>query len=162
MSYKIRELRQADIPIVAHIYVEAYAHSLWGEEWNYDDALYRMKELLASPCYRALICESDDNEIVGCIFCEILRWHTGKQLEIKEVFVSSNHRRRGIGSKLVKSIENLGKKEGVGEFFLWTSGCSDLKEFYTRIGYYTCNETVQFVKKWRDTNESFSCRRKPS
>lgn len=150
MSYKIRKLRQGDIPKVAHTYMEAYSNSVWGEAWNHEDALCRIHELSSSPCCRALICESDNNEIVGCIFCEILSWHTGKQLEIKEVFVSSNYRGRGIGSELVKSVEDMGKKEGVSELFLWTNSCRELKDFYKSMGYYTCNEVVQFIKKMEE------------
>lgn len=147
MSYKIRELQQIDIPKIAHTYIEAYTNSVWGEAWDYEAALCRIHELSSSPCCRALICESNNNEIVGCIFCEILSWHTGKQIEIKEVFVSSKYRGIGVGSKLVKSVEELGKIEGVSELLLWTNCCKELKSFYESMGYYTCKEVVQFIKK---------------
>lgn len=147
MDFSIREFCERDIPELARIYVEAYTNSVWCETWKYEDALQRIRELTASPCIRTMICERNDQSIIGCIICELLTWHTGKQIEIKEVFVSSEFRGQGVGTNLIKRIESIGKDEGVTELYLWTNNCRELKDFYLGLGFSTCKDVIQLIKR---------------
>ena len=109
MDLKLRELIMNDIQIVANVYVKAYAEEDWNEKWNCEDAAQRIDEIVSSPQCKGGVCELE-GKIVGCILFEILTWHTGKQLEIKEIFVAPDFQRRGIGRKLLEYAETLGKK----------------------------------------------------
>lgn len=152
MNYQIRQLCQDDVPAIARLYIEAYSDSIWQEKWHYEDAYQRINELRSSPVNVGLICHIN-GIIVGCIISEILSWHTGKQLEIKEVFVSPKYRNRGIGRSLVMKMEEIGKERNVREFFLWTNNGRQLTHFYKRIGYNTSNNVIQLIKQNKEDSQ---------
>lgn len=148
MDLELRKLVIDDIPKVADVYVEAYAEEDWNEKWDRKDAAQRIYEIISSPQ-----CEGGiyliKGEIVGCILFEILTWHTGKQLEVKEIFVHPQYQRKGIGQKLLEYAEMIGMKKGVSELFLWTNKSKTLINFYSKMGYQEKCRTMKFAKKWR-------------
>lgn len=148
MDLELRELIMDDIPKVANVYVKAYAEGDWNEKWACKDAAQRVYEIISSPLCKGGICVLDQ-EIIGCILFEILTWHTGKQLEIKEIFVTPSFQRKGIGKKLLEYAEIIGKEMGVSELFLWTNKSEALINFYSKLGYQDDCSTTQFIKKWR-------------
>lgn len=148
MDLELRELTMDDIPKVANVYVNAYAEGEWNEEWVCEDAAQRVYEIISSPHCKGGICVLNE-EVIGCILFEILTWHTGKQLEIKEIFVIPSFQRKGIGKKLLEYAEIIGKGVGVSELFLWTNKSETLINFYSKLGYQDDCNTTQFIKKWR-------------
>ena len=148
MDLELRELIMDDIPKVADVYVKAYAEGDWNEKWACKDAAQRVYEIISSPHCKGGICVLNQ-EIIGCILFEILTWHTGKQLEIKEIFVTPSFQRKGIGKKLLEYAEIIGKGVGVSELFLWTNKSEALTNFYSKLGYQDDCSTTQFIKKWR-------------
>ena len=148
MDLELRELIMDDIPKVADVYVKAYAEGDWNEKWACKDAAQRVYEIISSPHCKGGICVLNQ-EIIGCILFEILTWHTGKQLEIKEIFVTPAFQRKGIGKKLLEYAEIIGKGVGVSELFLWTNKSEALTNFYSKLGYQDDCSTTQFIKKWR-------------
>lgn len=145
MELKLRELFMNDVPIVANVYVKAYAEEDWNEKWDCEDAAQRINEIVSSPQCKGVVCELE-GKIVGCILFEILTWHTGKQLEIKEIFVAPDFQRRGIGKKLLEYAETWGKKVGTSELFLWTNKSKKLIDFYSKVGYCEDAKTIQLIK----------------
>lgn len=148
MELEVRELILDDIPKAANVYVKAYAEGDWNEKWVYEDASQRIYEIFSSPHCKGGVCVLKE-EVIGCILFEILTWHTGKQLEIKEIFVTPSFQRKGIGKKLLKYAEIVGKGIGVSELFLWTNKSETLINFYSKLGYQDDCNTTQFIKKWR-------------
>lgn len=146
MDFVLRDLMESDIHEVSKIYVEAYAEGMWNELWNYNTAKKRISEMFSSPQYRGYVAILN-REIVGCIICEILTWHTGKQLEVKEIFVFPQYQKKGIGKKLINYIKKIAKESGVTEVYLWTKKEQSLMEFYSDIGFCGNYEVVQFMKK---------------
>lgn len=148
MELVVRELAMGDIPKVANVYIKAYAEEDWNEQWACKDAAQRIYEIISSPHCKGGICVLNE-EVIGCILFEILTWHTGKQLEIKEIFVIPSFQRQGIGKKLLEYAEIIGKEVGVRELFLWTNKSEKLINFYSKLGYRDGCNTTQFIKKWR-------------
>lgn len=145
MDLKLRALNKNDIPIVANIYVKAYAEGDWNEKWDYEDAVQRISEIVSSPQCKGGVCELE-GKIVGCILFEILTWHTGKQVEIKEIFVAPDFQGSGIGKNLLNYAETLGNEVGTSELFLWTNKSKRLIDFYSRAGYCEDTKTIQLIK----------------
>ena len=145
MNLKLRELIMNDVPIIASVYVKAYAEGDWNEKWDCEDAVQRINEIASSPQCKGGVCELE-GRIVGCILFEILTWHTGKQLEIKEIFVAPAFQRRGIGKRLLEYAETCGSKVGTSEMFLWTNKSKKLIDFYSKVGYCEDTKTIQLIK----------------
>ena len=146
MDFELRELTKNDIHAVSKIYVAAYAKGIWNEIWTHDIAEQRIFEMFSSPQYRGYVAVSNRN-IIGCIICEILTWHTGKQMEVKEIFVLPKYQKMGVGKKLISSIKVVAKEIGVTEVFLWTKSGQSLMGFYSDVGFQVNHEVVQFIKK---------------
>ena len=127
--------------------MEAFTDSVWDEDWTYENALCRINELLSSSCVRVLVCEENSKDIVGCAIFETLSWHSGKQIEVREIFVKPCSRKKGIGTELIKRIETIGKQENATCYFLWTNNNTELTDFYMKLGYTTNKNVVQLYKE---------------
>ena len=149
MQYHLRPIFPDDVPAVARLYMEAYSDSAWQETWSYEDAHQRISELMSSCVNIGLVC-LDYNVVIGCLIAEVLSWHTGKQMEIKEVFVSPKYRNLGIGSGLVVEAERIGKERNVSEFFLWTNNNRKLTQFYNHCGYQSSSNVIQLIKQIKE------------
>lgn len=145
MELVLRDMEENDIYDVSKIYVEAYAKGIWKESWNFSTAEKRITEMFLSPQYKGYVAILNQ-EIVGCIMCEILTWHTGKQLEVKEIFVFPQYQKKGIGKKLINYIQKEAKELDVTEIFLWTKKEHSLMKFYSDIDFGNNCEVVQFIK----------------
>lgn len=145
MEWKITECNISDLLILSKVYSEAYNKSTWNEKWDNDLAYCRLSELLASPNVFSFVCRVNET-IAGAVFFELLTWHTGKQMEIKELFVLPDVRGKGIGKALLKSAEKYSSSRGALEGFLWTSTCDVLHKFYNGNGYSRNNDVVQLSK----------------
>lgn len=66
-----------------------------------------------------------------------------------DLFVDKEHRSRGLGAKLLKTIEDRASRLGVKRIWLWTSGEKALK-FYDRYGY----EIFVEMEKWYSDGNS--------
>lgn len=148
MDLLLRELKVEDIPNVASVYVKAFEKGDWNEHWTEKDAEKRITEIVSSPTCKGIICVSM-TEVVGCVLYEILTWHNGKQLEVKEIFVMPSIQGKGVGKKLLEHIELLEFNRGVNEIFLWTNKSEPLLEFYSKMGYRENYRTTQLLKTRR-------------
>lgn len=148
MEFFFRELKVEDIPSVASIYVKAFEKGDWNEHWAEKDAEKRITEISSSPTCKGIICVSM-KEIVGCVLYEKLTWHTGKQLEVKEIFVIPSVQGKGVGKKLLEHIELLEFDSEINEIFLWTNKSKSLLEFYSKMGYRENCRATQLQKDRR-------------
>ena len=148
MNYYIRTMKPEDMEAVVELYILAYADDVWSEKWQQKAVYNRISEITLSPEAVSLV-YIEDNEIRGCILCTLMSWHTGKQLEIRELFINPLHQNRGIGLKLMTQIEAMIPELDVSELFLWTKGDIKLVNFYKKCGYGIVDDTVQMIKRIR-------------
>ena len=77
-----------------------------------------------------------EDKFVGC--ASGLAYKNGEDYSgwffLADLFVEKAHRSRGLGAKLLKTIEDQASNLGVKHIWLWTSGEKTLK-FYARHGY---------------------------
>ncbi|NJE75132.1 GNAT family N-acetyltransferase [Pseudoflavonifractor sp. SW1122] len=146
MEFDLRKLTQNDIQEVSKIYVAAYETGIWNESWTYDMAQQRIFEMLSSPQYIGYVAITN-GDIIGCIICEILTWHIGKQMEVKEIFVLPRYQKMGVGEKLINGVKIAAQEMGVTEVFLWTKSGQSLMKFYSDMGFQVNHEVVQFINK---------------
>lgn len=77
----------------------------------------------------------EDGEIIG----GIVAWSVSDTLEIEYLRIADHHRKEGLGTKLLRHVEELARKDGLKRIRLYTLSFQ-APEFYKRLGY-----TVQFV-----------------
>ncbi len=86
------------------------------------------------------VAEDDDGSIVGVITGRA----TYNELHIVDLIVASGHRRSGIGSLLVKAVEDAYRGKGYDKITLTTFGFQ-APGFYRKLGYET-----EFVREDKD------------
>lgn len=151
MNYQIRRATDEDLDSLAHMFISAFAGEPWYETWQFERAKERILEVLSSRKSLCFVYE-EDNVIMGCTLWLLMSWHTGFQLEGKELFVDPKHQRRGIGQKLIRHVETVASGLGVTELFLWTTrtgGSTDpdrLIDFYEKLGFNISEDRVVMVK----------------
>lgn len=77
----------------------------------------------------------ENGEIIG----GIVAWSISDTLEVEYLRVADNHRKEGIGTKLLRHVEDLARKDGLKRIRLFTFSFQ-APEFYKRMGY-----TAQFT-----------------
>ena len=141
----IRRINQNDIPEVSHIFTRAYSGEDWQEQWSYETAKERIQELLSLPHGIGFVYVFN-GVITGCMICEVVTWCTGKQLEIKELFVDPTYQKNGIGKSFMDYINGFVSEHGITNVFLWTNNSRSLINFYTRTGYRVDTTVIRFEK----------------
>ena len=98
-----------------------------GVDVNYEDFLF--------------IAKDDDGEIIGAI--------TGhayyNEVYVGDLIIGKNHRREGLGSKLIKAVEDAFKGKGYDIMTLTTFGFQ-APIFYQKLGF-----EIEFIREQKDT-----------
>ncbi len=86
-----------------------------------------------------------DNKLIGFCCCQLLRsiCYSVFYVELTELYVHDDFRKRGIGKGLVSYAEEWYRQQGIHDFQLFT-GKDNLvaQEFYEHIGYRSDNEVL--------------------
>ena len=117
------------------------ANDVIGEFINREFSSYGQENEVAlnydSFCF---VAEDDDGSIMGVITGRA----TYNELHIVDLIVASGHRRSGIGSLLVKAVEDAYRGKGYDKITLTTFGFQ-APGFYRKLGYET-----EFVREDKD------------
>ncbi len=82
------------------------------------------------------------------------QWIGKNKIKVERIAIRKKYRGKGLGSKMVKLVENYAKKKKVKEIFLY--GQAYAKDFYKKLGYSTDEKPhndvgilhYKFVKKF--------------
>jgi GNAT superfamily N-acetyltransferase len=115
---------------------------LYRQFWNEPSSLEKMREtfkrLDANKNYVLLGAKTDDR-LVGSamgIICEELYGDCRPFMVVEDVVVDRDHRRRGIGARLMRALEEQAKDQGCGTIILVTEADrTDAHHFYASLGY---------------------------
>ena len=124
---KIRRVHAVDESIAAFIHNE---FARYGEQSN----------LVLNFDEFCFVAESSDGTIIGAI--------TGRayynEVHIGDLIIDANHRRAGLGRRLVRAVEDTYRDKGYTVVTLSTFRFQ-APEFYKTLGY-----TVEFVRRYKD------------
>lgn len=114
----------------AKLLVQVYSEPQYQEDWNTIDAhkyLKRFFDIEPNRCFIA----TENNVIVGGIFAYSYPWHSETLVYIQELFVNSEHRKKGIAKSLLKSICNNESTK----IWLVANENTGASEFYKKLGF---------------------------
>jgi ribosomal protein S18 acetylase RimI-like enzyme len=89
----------------------------------YDEEMWVAKRRALAAC--------EDGETVGAV---VFKMEAGLG-KIAQLVVATNHRRRGIGAALIRSVEEVCRQEGCHKVSLKTYWNSEAQRFYEEQGY---------------------------
>lgn len=139
----IRKVTASDYGAIAKLLIKAFKNSPWNEEWDYQQALQRVRQLddgKYTRCYVYLI----DNKIVGVMCGKIVTYVKDIELMIEDFYVDPEYQRMGIGHKMMDLLEK--ELDEVDNFTLLTGKNYYSVDFYQKNGF-SIKDTVVFMYK---------------
>jgi GNAT superfamily N-acetyltransferase len=145
-QYWLRPARAADLDSLTELLlalqdrIEASNPDLWRMK---PEARHNMKGQiggrLRGPTTCALVAEHDEDGVVGVIFGRIAvnsRYTPSRAGQIDQAFVRADHRRGGIGSRLVALLCRFFASEGVEDITLrYVVGNDEADAFWSALGF---------------------------
>lgn len=129
----IDRLTASDLPELAKLYAD-----FWDEPSSVEKMTETFRRIGNDDRYQFLVVRENEN-IVGSllgIFCENLYGNCNPFLVVEDVIVSKQHRRMGIGTMLIKKIEEIARSKNCENMiFVTESNRDDAVAFYTSLGF---------------------------
>ena len=116
VNLRVRRADESDIPVLSML-----AEEFMPEETTREKRIEILGQALKNPDYELLLAELDGN-IAGFIDQWIIHdfAHGAKLSYIQNFHVTSKHRRKGIGSRLLQEVLRSAKNKGVLEIHVVT------------------------------------------
>lgn len=80
----------------------------------------RCAMLLREPSYVMVVALTDDNEVMGRIYGNVLHRYSTTDLLLYEVDVAEAHQRQGVGRAMLEYLKGLCEKRAYGEMWVLT------------------------------------------
>ena len=129
----IDRVTEFDLPELAKLYAE-----FWNEPSSVDKMKETFRRIGDDERYQILVARLN-GRIVGTllgVFCENLYGNCNPFLVIEDVIVSKQHRRTGVGTMLMKKIEETARSKNCENIlFVTESNRDDAVSFYTALGF---------------------------
>ena len=131
----IRDARPEDAAVVYRLICELEEGANEAIEWELFLAVYRRNLGDPNVCYRVA---EEDGEVIGFVSLHVqwLLHHCGPVAELQELIVSSSHRGKGLGVKLLEDMREEARRRGCLQIELC---CNRMREasnaFYGRHGF---------------------------
>lgn len=115
-------------------------------EWSYlnpgrslQERIAEMREDLKGNAIPTTFVAEDDGELLGsaCILADDMSSHPELSPWLASVYVAAQHRKKGIGSILVKRVMQHAQENGVKRLYLYTP---DQAQLYARLGWQVHSE----------------------
>ncbi len=140
----IREMMMKDIPAVLPLYISYYN----GQEescWNENTAGKRIHQVLSMEDSYGLIIEND-NSVLGFVMGYFKQYDDIIGYALDEIFITSEYQNKGIGSMLLRELEQRVKEKGASCVELQAVNDDMHERYYGKAGYKNAKNFVMKVK----------------
>lgn len=134
MNTGIFNIESKELRECAKLYVNVFNAEPWNDKWTTETAYKRLHDIYASPGFVG-IKYIEEGIIKGAVFGNCEQWYEGMHFNIKEMFVTNELQGKGIGSKILKALEERVKEFGVNSFILFTEKDCNTDRFYRKNGF---------------------------
>lgn len=118
----------------AELLTQSYNTEPWNDNWSQKKALEKLACFYNSPKFLGWVAYEGD-EMLGACVGNIEPYYIGDYFYLKELFVFPEYQRKGVGSKLVKTMKEYLDSIGIETVILFTSNESFPFEFYKKQGF---------------------------
>jgi aminoglycoside 6'-N-acetyltransferase I len=142
----VSEVGVEDIESIEALFVEVFTGEPWNDDWS-DRAQLRayMRDIMG--CLNSLsFALRDGSRLVGAALGSIVHWYAGTEYYVREFFVHPGRQGSGLGTLLLKSIEDELRGRGMRSIVLNTERNLPAYRFYVKNGFGEASET-RFLHK---------------
>jgi GNAT superfamily N-acetyltransferase len=122
------------LPACAELLVEAYNAPPWNDNWGTDKALEKLECFYNSPKFLGWMALSE-GRLLGCCVGNIEPYYTGDYFYLKEMFVSVQAQRSGVGTELMANLKKHLETAGINAVILFTGKGLFPFNFYLKAGF---------------------------
>ena len=130
----------------AGLFAEAFAAEPWNEVWPAASARRRLADLVFSPGFLGAAARRGD-KLVGFALGRVEAYRDEEHYCLQEMCVSPEYRGQGIGTMLVRHLEERLKERGCRQVYLLTLRDSGPESFYLRCGFSPARRVGVMVKR---------------
>ena len=113
------------------ILVKAYNGEPWNDSWTEEKAFEKLSCFFNSPKFIGWVATEGD-KILGCCVGNIEPYFTGDYFYLKEMFVSPDSQRKGVGAEIMKAVKTHLETIDIKTVILFTSNAAFPFEFYKK------------------------------
>jgi ribosomal protein S18 acetylase RimI-like enzyme len=128
----IRQAKESDLEKMAQIFIEDCKQPPHSEEWTPKLAYEEVKAYYDGTANHVA---EVDNQIVGFISFETYEDFDGYSGYIVQFMVAPDFQRKGIGKRLIQSVEDYFIKKGIKRVYLEVDKDAKALDFYRNQGY---------------------------
>ncbi len=142
----VSEVGVGDIESIEALFVEVFTGEPWNDDWS-DRAQLRAYMLDIMNCPNSLsFALHDGARLVGASLGSIVHWYAGTEYYVREFFVHPGRQGSGLGSFLLRSIEDELRGRDLRSIVLNTERNVPAYRFYVKNGFAEASET-RFLHK---------------
>lgn len=128
------------------LFVSVFNNPPWNESWDTEAVTQRLDDCTRTPGFYGLIAKTGD-EVVGFALGFIERWDKGKHFYLKETCIATEKQRYGVGTALLKELEEQLKNQGVAKLYLETARDTPAQAFYEKNGFNVSPKMIMMSKR---------------
>lgn len=113
----------------SELYIKVFNAEPWNDKWTLGTAHKRLNDIFISPNFEGVL-YLENGQIKGAIFGNYEQFYDGVHYNLREMFISNELQGKGIGSKLLKELENRLRALDVTTIILFTSKGNKTSKFY--------------------------------
>lgn len=103
------------------VFQKAYQGEPWKENWTREEIKSRFDELLSGIGKKAFILyDNEKKKIAGLAFIRVLTFAGRKKGEIEDLSISPDYQKQGLEKRLLATIKDTFKEEGIHDYSLIT------------------------------------------
>lgn len=130
----VRPYEPKDIHGVVDLYIQVFNGEPWNDQWVPEKAQAYLNDIAGTPGFQGWIVENE-GKVVGMLFGHATRWWANSQFVFKEMAISQNLQRTGLGSKLVQEVLASLKRQQIKRINLLTSRMTWPANFWKKNGF---------------------------
>lgn len=142
---EIKNIEQDDLVACAELYVKVFNTEPWNDKWTADTAFNRLADICNSPGFIGLLLE-EDGEVAGAVFGCMEQWYEGMEYNLREIFIDVGKQGRGLGTSLMKALEEGIRAEGGENILLFTARDTPAYQYYIKEGFHELESMAMLAK----------------
>lgn len=142
---KVVDFKKSDLEICSKLYVGVFNDAPWHDAWDERSAYNRLSEIYHTPGFSGWIIIEDD-QVIGAVLGNLESWYEGYMYNLKEMFIRSDQKGKGIGSMLMKTVEEALRQRDVTSINLFTCRGDMTEHFYSKNGFVVEEDMIMMSK----------------
>ena len=146
MTQQIVPLTSEWLDDAADLFIAVFNADPWNDRWTLPTAHAMLSDLLNTPGYAGIAC-LEDGKLIGFAAGHRIRYFNGDSFYLKEMCVTADRQRHGVGSQLMHALEASLRDTGVVTLFLLTMVAGMAESFYSHLGYHRSSRILQMSRR---------------